>query len=66
MRRNMGNTDRFLRVLLAVVIILLFTQEIIVGATAYVLLAVAAIFLITAFVRICPIYRILGIQTCSS
>ncbi|HKJ47602.1 MAG TPA: DUF2892 domain-containing protein [Christiangramia sp.] len=66
MKRNMGHTDRFIRVLLAVVIIMLFLQEIIKGILAYLLLALAGIFLITAFVRFCPLYRIFGFRTCSN
>ncbi|MBT8186988.1 MAG: DUF2892 domain-containing protein [Croceitalea sp.] len=64
MKKNMGNTDRILRTLLAVVIGILFFNNSIEGILAYALMAFAVIFLLTSFVSFCPLYTIFGWSTC--
>ena len=64
MKQNMGNTDRIIRVLVAAVIAVLFINNTVTGILAYVLLAVGAIFLLTSLVGSCPLYSLLGINTC--
>lgn len=64
MKKNMGALDKSLRVLIAIVIALLFYLDVIEGTLAYVLMAFAIIFLITSFISFCPLYPILGINTC--
>ena len=64
MKNNMGNSDRIIRVLVAAVIAVLFINNTITGIFAYILLAVGAIFLLTSLVGSCPLYSLLGINTC--
>lgn len=64
MKVNMGNSDRIIRLIIAVAVGILFWQGIIEGAFAYILLAVAAIFLLTSLVNFCPLYAVFGISTC--
>ena len=64
MKKNMGNTDRIIRLVLAGILALLWFQNIVTGTWAIVALAAAAIFLITSLVSLCPIYSLLGINTC--
>lgn len=64
MKKNMGGTDRIIRIIVAVVIGLLFWQGIIAGTLAYVLFVVAGVFLLTSFVSFCPLYAIVGLNTC--
>jgi hypothetical protein len=64
MKKNMSGADRVIRFLLAIGVGLLYYFNIIEGALAYVLLAVAAIFVLTSFVSICPLYALFGIRTC--
>jgi hypothetical protein len=64
MKKNMGSTDKLIRVLIAVVIAVLYYLDIIGGTLALVLLALALIFLLTSLVSFCPIYTIFGINTC--
>jgi hypothetical protein len=66
MKKNMGNIDRIIRIIVAVVILILFLKHIIVGTLAYVLLAFAAIFVLTSFIGFCPIYKLLGINSCEN
>lgn len=63
MKKNMSNTDRTIRILIAAAIFVLWLAEILTGALAVVLLILAGIFVITSFVSFCPIYRILGISS---
>jgi hypothetical protein len=65
MKRNMGNADRIIRSLVAVLILSLSFTGIIHGALGFALLAVAVVFIVTAFFATCPLYSLLGINTCS-
>lgn len=64
MKKNMGSTDKFIRVLIAVVIAVLYYLGKIEGTLAIVLMAFAIIFLLTSLVSFCPLYTIFGINTC--
>ena len=64
MKKNMGALDKSLRVLADIFIALLYYLDILSGMLAYVLMAVAIVFLITSFVNFCPLYAILGVNTC--
>lgn len=63
MKKNVGNTDKFIRVLLAVVIMLLYYFNVINGTLAMILLLVGIIFLLTSLIGYCPIYTLFGINT---
>jgi hypothetical protein len=65
MEKNMGNTDKLIRLIIAALIAFLCYNESINGTLAVVLLIVATVFVITSFISICPLYTILGINTCS-
>jgi len=65
MKKNMGSIDRIVRILIALVIAILFFMEIIPGTLGIVLLILAGVFLITSFVRVCPLYMPFGINTCA-
>lgn len=64
MKKNMGNTDRFIRVLIAVVIAGLFFTNVISGTLGIILLSLAGIFVLTSLVSFCPLYSIVGLNTC--
>lgn len=63
MKKNMGTGDRTFRVLAVFVVAALFFGNVITGTLAIVLMAFAAIFLITGFVGFCPLYALLKIST---
>ncbi|MGP1993102.1 YgaP family membrane protein [Zobellia laminariae] len=65
MKKNMGSTDRIFRLIFAAIVIVLYWQNSIGGILAYVLLGVAAIFIITSFISFCPLYTLFGFKTCS-
>ena len=63
MKKNMGNSDRGVRIVIALAIAALYYFKVIEGTLAYILLALAAIFLITSFVGFCPLYSPMKINT---
>jgi hypothetical protein len=66
MKKNMGNADRAIRILAAIAVIVLYYTGTISGTTAIVLLVVAGVFILTSIVGLCPMYSVLGINTCST
>jgi glucose uptake protein GlcU len=56
MKKNMGLTDRIVRIVVAVIIAVLYFSNQITGVAAIILGVVALIFLLTGFVSFCPIY----------
>jgi TM2 domain-containing membrane protein YozV len=66
MTKNMGTTDKAIRIVLALGIALLYYFDVIEGILAYVLMAFAIIFLLTSFISFCPLYKPFGISTCKT
>lgn len=65
MKKNMGGVDKMIRVILAVIAGILVYFEVVEDTLAYILLAVAAISVLTSLVGFCPMYGLLGIDSCS-
>jgi uncharacterized membrane protein len=63
MKKNMGSADRIIRVMLAVLVGVLYFMNVISGTIAIVLLAFAAVFILTSMVSFCPLYLPLGLST---
>jgi len=63
MKKNVGNADRLIRVLLALVIAVLYFTDQISGTVAIVLGLLAVIFLITSAMSFCPLYAPFKIST---
>lgn len=63
MKKNMGSADRFIRVMLAVIVAALYFTNIISGTVAIILLILAAVFLLTSLVGFCPLYLPFGLST---
>ena len=64
MKKNMGNIDKIIRVLVAMVIAILFFTNIIAGTLGIILLIVAGVFVLTSLISFCPLYTLVGINTC--
>ena len=64
MKKNMGSTDKIVRIIIAAVIGYLYYTEVITGTLGIVLLVLAAIFVLTSFVSYCPLYSPFKINTC--
>ncbi|MBC8006222.1 MAG: DUF2892 domain-containing protein [Verrucomicrobia bacterium] len=63
MKKNVGTTDKVIRILAAVVIIALYLTNVISGTLAIVLLVVSGLLILTSFVSFCPMYWPFGIST---
>ena len=64
MKKNMGNTDRIVRVLIAIIIAGLFFSGTLTGLVGTILLVLAGVFVATSLVSFCPLYAIFGLNTC--
>lgn len=64
MKKNMGNTDRIIRIILAAIVAVLYFTNIITGTVGIVLLVLAGVFVVTSFVSFCPLYALVGLNTC--
>ena len=64
MIKNVGQTDKIVRIVLAVILAALDFFEVVTGAFSWFLSVVAIVLLVTAFTNFCPLYKILGKNTC--
>lgn len=64
MKKNMGSADRIIRLLAAVLIAVLFFTGTIGGTLGTILLIVAVVFALTSLVSFCPLYPLMGLNTC--
>lgn len=64
MKRNMGSADRAIRLLVAAIIVVMYFSNIITGTVGIILLALAGVLMLTSFAGLCPLYTLLGINTC--
>lgn len=64
MKKNMGSTDRIIRIVIAAIIGVLYYTGTITGTLGLVLIILAGVFLLTSFVSFCPLYAPFGISTC--
>jgi len=63
MKANIGSLDKFIRIGLAIVLIILFYNSTLTGTLGIVALLVALILTITSLVNFCPLYTIFKINT---
>jgi uncharacterized membrane protein len=63
MKKNIGSIDKILRLLIAAIFIILFILNVISGVFGYILLALAAVFILTSLLNFCPLYAIFGMKT---
>lgn len=64
MKKNMGSADRIIRLIVAAVIAILFFTNVISGTLGIVLLVIAGVFALTSFISFCPLYALVGMDTC--
>lgn len=61
---NVGQLDKAIRVLVAMAIALLYLFDLITGIIGVVFMLVAIILLVTSLFSFCPLYKILGFNSC--
>ncbi|ALE16071.1 hypothetical protein AMC99_00768 [Altererythrobacter epoxidivorans] len=64
MGKNMGTLDRTLRIIVALVLAYLAYTGALAGGLATGAYIVAAVFLLTSLIGFCPLYRVIGVNTC--
>ncbi len=64
MKKNMGSTDRIIRVVLAAVFAYLYFSGTVPGTLGLVLVILGAVFVLTSLVSFCPLYTLVGMNTC--
>ena len=66
MKKNMGAADRLIRLVLAAIFAGLYFTNTATGTIGIVLLVLAIVFTLTSLVSFCPLYTLLGINTCKA
>lgn len=64
MKKNIGNTDKLIRLILALIIAVLYFLNVITGTLALVLGILAVVLVATSLLNFCGLYAIFGINTC--
>jgi O-antigen/teichoic acid export membrane protein len=63
MKKNMGWVDKIIRLVVAALFVVLYFTKVITGVWGIVILALAAMFVITSLFSFCPLYLPFGIKT---
>lgn len=64
MKKNVGKIDRILRIILAAVFAGLYFAKITEGTLGLILLVLGGVFAVTAAVGFCPLYKLVGLNSC--
>ncbi|MFY7651465.1 MAG: YgaP family membrane protein [Chitinophagaceae bacterium] len=64
MKKNMGLADKLVRVLVAIVFSVLYFTGTVSGTLGMVLLVLGGVFVFTSAISFCPLYTLVGINTC--
>ncbi len=65
MKKNMGNLDRIIRIIVAIIFSALYFTGTVIGTLGTVLVVLGAVFMATSLISFCPLYTLFGINTCS-
>lgn len=64
MVKNIGSADKMIRLIIAAIVIALYFTGTVTGTLGIVLLVVAGVLVLTSFISFCPLYAMLGINSC--
>lgn len=64
MKKNMGSTDKIIRIILAAVFAVLYFTGTVTGTLGLVLVVLGGVFLGTSLISFCPLYTLVGLNTC--
>ena len=62
MNKNIGKTDKIIRLIIALTLPVLFLTVIVSGAFGYIIIAIGGILLLTSIIDFCPLYAVLKMQ----
>lgn len=60
----MGGTDRIIRILIAAIAVFLYSNGTLTGTVGIAALVVAGVFALTSLISFCPLYTLVGMNTC--
>jgi hypothetical protein len=64
MKKNVGNGDRFLRIMIGIIALILVMGNVIEGTLMWIVLVTGLIMVVTSSIQFCPAYSIFGVNTC--
>ncbi len=64
MKKNIGITDKGIRLLIAIILAVLVITNVVIGTWAIVALIAAVLLLSTSLINFCPLYALFGKSTC--
>ena len=65
MKKNVGNADKMIRIVLALIVTYFaYTSEFSAAWQTYALWGIAIVLLLTALTSRCPLFSIIGVNTC--
>lgn len=64
MKMNVGRTDQIVRIILAALLLIAYFTDYVTGTMGIVALVLAVVFIVTAYVRFCPIWFGFKVNTC--
>lgn len=64
MKKNMGNADRIIRIAAAIAFGVLYFTGTVTGTWGIVILVLGGVFVLTSLVGTCPLYSLLGMNSC--
>lgn len=64
MKKNVGNIDKIIRIALALVFAVLYFTNTVTGTLGLVLVILGGVFVLTSLVGFCPLYAMVGMNTC--
>ena len=65
MKKNMGTADKIIRLIIAAIFVTLYFTDVITGTIGLTLLILSGVFVLTSLISFCPLYTLVGINTCS-
>ncbi len=66
MKKNMGSMDRVVLLVIAAILIALYLTNVVTGTLGIILLVVAIAFMLTSVISFCPLYTLIGVNTCKT
>lgn len=64
MKKNIGNGDRFLRIMIGIIALILVMGNVVEGTVMWITLAIGILMVFTSSIQFCPLYTLLGFSTC--
>ena len=64
MKKNIGNGDRFLRIMIGIIALILVMANVVEGTMMWIALAIGISMVVTSSIQFCPMYSIFRFNTC--